>query len=314
MGLKKIVKTPLRDITNVHQVVDLKSVAGWWENFSAKSKELNGWQATLSAEVFVLCQTTLVCHNNFLVCKVITLKSNLSYQVKVGDHNCYVEGAPDRLHTIKDLSFIVSKVSRGKLCNGCANSDYVFLGEEVFENGCGKVLGRKRVVSHLGSTFIDFVSYFSVDCGVLCFDQGPSKSCKKCVEFDGVLRLRLFRHRSSENSHDNGKVNDRYLRRNETLDRLEMERQKRKNSEKREQYAKRRLLAEKSSKTMSENDHRDLSAIFQEVDEMPNFLKENPDVALFWNVQKEMIEKKTRNWHPRFVIMNLSMYHYPVYI
>ena len=93
MGLKKIVKTPLRDITNVHQVVDLKLVAGWWENFSAKSKELNGWQATLSAEVFVLCQTTLVCHNNFLVCKVITLKSNLSYQVKVGDHNCYVEGA-----------------------------------------------------------------------------------------------------------------------------------------------------------------------------------------------------------------------------
>lgn len=75
IGLKKVVNTPLRDLTNVHQGVDFQLLAGWRENLFSKNKQFNAWQAALSAGVFVLCQTTMVCHNNFVVSKVITFIS-----------------------------------------------------------------------------------------------------------------------------------------------------------------------------------------------------------------------------------------------
>lgn len=55
-----------------------------------------------------------------------------------------------------------------------------------------------------------------------------------------------------------------------------------------------------------EKDNRDMKKIFETVNEdkapngQPKFITENPEMELFWNIQKEMIENKSRKWHPRY--------------
>ena len=101
-------------------------------------------------------------------------------------------------------------------------------------------------------------------------------------------------------------VNLNLLSGSDLAKRLHDEQRLRRNAEKRELYSKKKIISEQNSRQLVEKDDRDMKKIFETVNEdkapngQPKFITENPEMELFWNIQNEMIENKSRKWHPRY--------------
>lgn len=162
------------------------------------------------------------------------------------------------------------------------------------------MIGTGKSFSRIGSSEAEAIHYFSVQCVGFIFETGQSIDiCTECRGLDSVLKGRLHRRRSSMGTGIVANTNIRYLTKAELNAKYEEEKRRRINAERREQLAKKRLKLENEMKTIVEKDHEDLKKIYEAVSKTPDFLKENTSMALFWDVQKEMLEKKKRAWHPR---------------
>ena len=133
-----------------------------------------------------------------------------------------------------------------------------------------------------------------------------------CEFLDRILRQRLFRLRSNDNLKTEArKANHRYLSIKQLQDSLVKEKLLRRNAERRQQYAKKRLDSERYSKQLTIQDHEDMSAMFHSItasEEYEKLFADKLEMKLFWNLQREMIENKTRKCHPRYNIHYIVLY------
>lgn len=78
----------------------------------------------------------------------------------------------------------------------------------------------------------------------------------------------------------------------------------RKNALRPEQRAKKRLNVERNLMRMVQQDHDDLKEMMEKMQPRKDDLfQDDPDMQLLWNVQRDMLERKTRKWHPRFFLV-----------
>ena len=117
-----------------------------------------------------------------------------------------------------------------------------------------QLLGKARLVGVLGATGGAVQHYFSSSCKGILKAGTVGKLCRSCFDFDAVLQCRLYRARSTrENVKDQTRVNIRYMNRTNVQNFLEEGQSKRRNAERREKYAKRKLNAEKELKPIAED-------------------------------------------------------------
>lgn len=291
-------RLPLADITNCNDEINFDSFERFWRVFVTEECEFHSWNFAVINDTIVLSQQTQYCINGFLALKMILVDRKLAYQVKVGDVLCndVVDlHMPRKFSSKENIISILSVISSCKLCMGCQNMDYrtIEVGDCALKK-IGKIGDSEPVRLH----------YFSFNCIGLLPVNHTHRLCVRCSGLDGILKSRLFRRRSivlEGNDKDPSRVNNRYLSSGEIKKKLESEHQLRKNAEKREQYAKKLLHAKKEMAVMSPCDNQDLQHMFRELDN-DEFVKEHQNLALFWSVQKEMIEQKSRKWHPRYQI------------
>ena len=89
-------------------------------------------------------------------------------------------------------------------------------------------------------------------------------------------------------------TNWRYLDLQQACVHVSDEQHHRINSEKGEKYAKRKLLEETNTKTLSKDWDIDLTSIFNSVTkETGQIFPNNPEMDFFWQLQRDMVDKKT---------------------
>eukprot|EP00112_Aurelia_sp_Birch-Aquarium-sp1_P011553 Seg2427.6 transcript_id=Seg2427.6/GoldUCD/mRNA.D3Y31 product="hypothetical protein" protein_id=Seg2427.6/GoldUCD/D3Y31 len=246
------------------------------------------------------------------VMKCVYVHEDLHYNVKIGKILCELdENFPHHILKSSDLLCLLKKLLYQKFCRGCVKNEAECLGENVYDQG-GSIVGRVEIhttSSALGETKV----YRSSSCkGTI---TGNSAMCEACKKIDQTLRKRVSRaaaRRSDEHYMDAAKstcANLRYLTDDEKTARYNEERRRRVNAEKRERYAKWRLKEEKEAKEIVENQASDFDAIFKqltsEIQESntsqgrnPPF--EDPNMEFFWALQRELNDKQSHKWHPRY--------------
>lgn len=303
---------PLADISNRNVGFYFKASSDFslfQDNF-CQSDLINFWNTKELTTTIMLSKITNYSLDGFPVLKTVEISKDLSYKLKVGNVVCPVAdlNLKEMMPSITHLMSVVSSFTALELCLGCKNPEYAMLGTEI--NSEEQLLGKARFVGVLGGTG-GGVHYFSSNCKGILKAGTVGKLCGSCLDFDAVLRCRLYRARSTrENVKDPTRVNIRYMNSTNVQHVLDEEQSKRRNAERREKYAKRRLKAEKELKPIAEDDHRDLSKMFGDVEKDKETFADKPDIAFFWSVQKEMLEKNSRKWHPRFVLFfNILLTH-----
>lgn len=201
------------------------------------------------------------------------------------------------------------------ICKGCANEKYECLKPKVVDKR-GQIIGN---CEQLGDTRV----YRSVECLGLLNVKNKLYACSNCEQLKPLLTVQVSRYKALESSANreqilknressNSSSNWRYLEPEQMLLRAADEKRRRVNAELREANSKRKVAEERNAKVMSEEWHDDLSTIYKEVDAsmqgQENLFSENPDMTFFWKLQHDMIEKKTRKWHPRYTSVHFFQF------
>ena len=249
----------------------------------------------------MLHQTTDLCYDGVPLVKTISVKEDLSLQVKLGAIPCELDSTfPKRVSSYESFIAILRDVAASTICHGTINQNYRELGKEIYCAEGTTLIGSGKSFSRIGASEAETFHYFSSHCAGFISEADRSIAiCTECRGLDSVMKSRLHRFRSSLGTGIVANTNIRYLTKADLNAKYEEEKRRRVNAEKREQLAKKRLKLENEMKTIIEKDHEDLKRIYEAVSKTPDFLKENTGMALFWDVQREMLEKKKRAWHPR---------------
>jgi hypothetical protein len=99
------------------------------------------------------------------------------------------------------------------------------------------------------------------------------------------------------------KVNKRFLTNEQLHEREDDQKRRRKNAEKREIYWHAKAVEEKRMRKIAEQDNRDLLIMFETLNKEENTsFPNNPEMAMFWEMQKDVISKSDNKgqirWHP----------------
>ena len=276
-----------------------------------KDPFLRQWNPSIQKSSFILSRNTVHSINSFIISKTVVLDDHLMFKVYVADVMCNLEkigyNIPPVIYSAENLFCLLNILSGSRLCFGCQNVDFMMLGSEILE-GEG-IIGRMKCVSSFnekGALSEKEQRYFSSSCHALMHHSRTKSSCEACESLDRILRQRLFRLRSNDILQTEArKANHRYLSMKQLQDSLVKEKLLRRNAERRQQYAKKRLDSERHSKQLTIQDHEDMSAMFCSITASKDHEKlfaDKPDMKFFWNLQREMMENKTRKWHPRYNI------------
>ena len=153
---------------------------------------------------------------------------------------------------------------------------------------------------------------YKVKRAVACLGIAGKESggvCSSCVGIKNTLDVALHKMKNqkskSRGSSSNSHVNWRFLVDEERRERERDQRRRRVNAERREAYAKRKIMEDKKLKQLSLQDHQDMQAIFNEVDHgcddegNEKLIPGDPNASSFWSFQRELLEIKKLKWHPR---------------
>ena len=96
-------------------------------------------------------------------------------------------------------------------------------------------------------------------------------------------------------------VNNRFLTIDQIIERKQRSKKKRVNAEQRGKYWQLKALEEKNMRRLAEQDNQDLLVMFETINGEQPFV-DNPEMAMFWELQKDVISKSTNRrqirWHP----------------
>ena len=131
-----------------------------------------------------------------------------------------------------------------------------------------------------------------------------AKSCNHCSNLRKHLSAQLSRLNKSEKQTDftnsGSKVNKRFLTIDQIIER-EQDQKRRVNAEQRGKYWQLKALEEKNMRRLAEQDNQDLLVMFETINGEQPFV-DNPEMAMFWELQKDVISKSTNRrqirWHP----------------
>ena len=131
-----------------------------------------------------------------------------------------------------------------------------------------------------------------------------AKSCNHCSNLRKHLSAQLSRLNKSEKQTDftnsGSKVNKRFLTIDQIIER-EQDQKRRVNAEQRGKYWQLKALEEKNMRRLAEQDNQDLLVMFETINGEQHFV-DNPEMAMFWELQKDVISKSTNRrqirWHP----------------
>ena len=268
-----------------------------------KDPFLRQWNPSiLKSSSFMLSLNIVHSIDRFIVSKMVVLDQNLGFKVYVGDVTCDLRKIgykiPPTISSSESLVFLLNSLSGSKLCFGCQHVDFSFFGNEIIEGTAG-IIGRMKCLSSFDEMGIPSKKeerYFSLNCHALVHQCRTKGYCEACESLDKILRLRLFRLKSNEGTqNDARKANHRYLSIEQLKDSLRNETLLRRNAERREQYAKKKIDGERQSRQLTIEDHKDMSTMFSSIkvsEEHNKLFANKPEMELFWSLQKEMIDTR----------------------
>ncbi len=306
-------RAPLKECSNNLKPLTSDQLPGIWDNICTKNPYLMEWNLSIRKSSFVLCLAKLDSSDSFISSKTLVLNKELQYKVYVGDVMCDLlkigYQPPSSISSPENLIFLLNVISGSKPCFGCRNTSFSIFGSEVLD-GAAKVIGRLKSFSSFDDKGFPSQEkrYFSTSCHALLPPTATRSYCEECASLDKVLRLRLFRATSTQPNATN--VNHRYMSIECLKDSLANEKSLRRNAERRESYSKKKLNFEIQSKQLTSKDHGELKEIFNSTNVSVQYQKcfaDKPEMNFFWNLQKEMLERNTRKWHPRYYFFIYSL-------
>ncbi len=195
-----------------------------------------------------------------------------------------------------DVVCILNKVLFSKSCSGCFNKEYSKLKPIVYYKS-GGVHGEAEF---LGEGKSSSKIFRAINCYNILSPDSMSTMCSNCEVLNNVLKVQLSRAWASEKQ--DGRIdsatNLRFLSDSDGRDRLSAEVRKRRDAERREALVKRKLKELRQANSMSVEWDQDLRKMFNSLSHQRQNI-EDPDMDFFWNLQRDMLEKKTQTWHPR---------------
>ena len=244
------------------------------------------------------------------ISRTLKVFSNLTWEASYG--GCQKNGStfptvlPAKIDSYNTLLNILTTIENLKTCKGLTNQSFSVL--QAITNGVsGTNIGKVEDVVHLDDSGYEhhqnvwrseLCSYFLDPCSL-------SAICQSCSTLRNKLGVKLVRHNNmvKKDSHSSmSKKNEQHLTRDEITEKEHDQKRRRRNAEKRAEYWKIKVAEEKKMKSLEKNDDDDLTTMFKEIDESQdnNLFPDNPRLSLLWEMQREVISKKSTSirWHP----------------
>ena len=214
---------------------------------------------------------------------------------KVLDMSCTQNDIPDKMTCLNDIVHVLSLAESLRICTGINSADYDVL-PQFTKDISGKVVGQCDPLSSCRR---------SVSCTGVVNKGIFSKVCDHCNQLRKHLSAQRSRlnnnNKQSDCTSSKSKVNKRFLTMDQLLEREEDQKRRRINAEERGKYWHLKALEEKQMRMMVKQDNEDLLIMFETVNKDHSF-EHNPDMAMFWELQKDIISKSTNKkcirWHP----------------
>ncbi|CAB4033094.1 Hypothetical predicted protein [Paramuricea clavata] len=202
------------------------------------------------------------------------------------DTSSLQDGTPDKITCLNDLIHILSFTENLHICHGIKYMDYNVL-PPVTKNISGSVVGQYDPLTGCRR---------SVSCPVLITHGIYAKSCNHCSNLRKHISAQLSRLNKSEKQTDftnsGSKVNKRFLTIDQIIEREQDQKRRRVNAEQRGKYWQLKALEEKNMRRLAEQDNQDLLVMFETINKEQPFV-DNPEMAMFWELQKDVISKST---------------------
>ena len=247
----------------------------------------------------------------------IKVHADMNWNIILGDrlldsknlHDISIDQT-NKILCVDDIAHLMSIADNLRLCTGVTCTSYEDL-PKLTKDINGTVAGKyeeNAVISPNG--VIHSSCRRSISCtGVL--GQGTFASvCPSCSKLRKHLSSQLSKLKKNNQqatttsmSNSSSKVNKRFLTNEQLHEREDDQKRRRKNAEKREIYWHAKAVEEKRMRKIAEQDNRDLLIMFETLNKEENTsFPNNPEMAMFWEMQKDVISKSDNKgqirWHP----------------
>lgn len=244
--------------------------------------------------------------------KTVTIKPDLTFSVEVAnilvEMNSLSWNLPRSVSTVDEFATLLNAVAGSRICCGCYSEEYSCLKTKALEvdarfpGTARKFSTKDHACSHSDAKTV----YFSATCLGFLPRSSLGQCCSQCSNLGHVLRNRLYRMQQSA-ANSLRTTNWCNLSQEEQKQRYYDQQRRRINAEKRERYNKERLSIERSSRKLVERDHRELKEMMKQIEQNQattskgdgDLFRDEPSMNMFWKVQKDMVDKGQRLWHPR---------------
>ena len=207
---------------------------------------------------------------------------------------------------LQDLLIACDKLS---YCSGCTNPEYCSLSKNAF-NSKGGLSGFTEEISN-GQEIKR-----STGCQIIISPKSRGTMCAACQQLNSNLRVALYRLKGMTDTPQTENVpvcsstkNWKYLTDEQQKGKQFNERRRRRNSEKREKYTKRRLLMEREMIKLESKDSEDVQNMFLHLDKgvdedgeertFNDSMEWTEEAAFFWKLQRDVCTSGRPVWHPR---------------
>lgn len=275
-----------------------------WLDLPNKITQFN-WQLTSISDEFykwIKLDTQALCDGVHVLSEVKIFKSwNFTVHVHNKEINKEDLGIYDLMASWRLISRLFNLLNMSTLCKG-----YLVPLKKTTKDLRGEITGRTEEWRSRESGTVEF-NHHSINCRIIQpsdFKSSTRIYCDNCAKlkknsqgFSQEVRKAASRKRES------------YMTEAELKTKLQEEKNKRRNAERREKYLREKI--NKEMKTFDLEDHKDFTNMFRMVEAG----KLNPEMKLFWEEkEKAMLSKgpKGYRWHPKYD--KLKIYHETVHV
>lgn len=209
----------------------------------------------------------------------------ISFEVRSGDRCLNIDQGffltqSKNKGSVEKLKFLMDFIKTAKPCEGLVEMESSPLRNFPQVKGTYKDLSLGHEEARV----------FAKDCLLFCPPSHGAKFCKNCYYLSKQQGKKDKRDLTSK------QTNNRYLNKDQLIEKLKTENKKRKSTEVREMYWKEKY--ENQLIEMNERDSNDLEAIFKSIDDN----KVPPDMKYLWEQQvrnSQCSSSKAYRWHPK---------------
>ena len=269
-----------------------------WENLPIVISEF-GWQLVCTTDDFhewIKLGSQDLCDGNRVLYEVKILK-NWDFTVHVNNKKVSREtlGIQNLNPCQQLIRYLFDILNKCTLCKG-----FQVPSKRITKDVCGNMTGRtEEWCSREDDTVV--LQHRSTKCSVLLpndFKRTTRRYCENCVKLKKSCNTNLVPEVDMEKSQPSAKKRDSYMSENELREKLNHERTRRINAERRENYLRDKINQE--MKNFDEEDHKDFSYMFQRI----NKGSVSEDMKIFWEEQEKALHAKSPRgyrWHPKYV-------------